>query len=118
MQTEEQPDTLYAWCAGMFDGVGLVAVTPEEGPGGKHYHALTFEVIGIDEDKGDRFLRAAGNGEYDASIGVYTISGFAAVRGFVQALWPYLTRQSRARVNESIRHYKRYRLVDGGKISQ
>lgn len=96
---------LTAWAAGCFEATGVVMITPEEGPTGKPYVGIAVEVIlPPRRDAAERFLMVANNGNAEGSA--WTLGGYAAVRGFVQTLWPYLTRDSKQYINDELKRFK------------
>lgn len=96
---------LTAWVAGCFEATGVIIITPEEGPTGKPYVGVMVEVILPPRNAaGERFLKAVNNGTVDGTA--WRLGGYAAVRGFAQTLWPYLTRDTKQYINDELKRYK------------
>lgn len=99
-------DQLLAWCAGMVDGVGVIACTHEVGPTRKHVSIMLAVAAG--EGQGiERFITAAGNGgASERSSSLFELGGYNAIHGFIEDLWPYLTQASRSEINAEFRRFK------------
>ena len=95
---------LMVWCAGVVEGCGIITATTEEGPTGKQYAALTLHVPISHESQINRFMIAANNGTHEH--GLWELSGSAAVKGFLQSIWTWLTPEGKSYFNEQIRKFK------------
>lgn len=103
---------LLIWAAGVVEGAGVVAVHIVQGPM-KIYPALSLLVPLSDSSQIRRMTIAAGNGNVSKTPTGFELSGYAAVRGFVEQLWPYLTVAKRREINMEM---KRLKLMKAGKI--
>lgn len=96
---------LTAWVAGCFEATGVIIVSPEVGPTGKPYAAITIEVILPPRSTaGERFIMAVNNGTVEGTA--WRLGGYAAVRGFAQTLWPYLTPDTKRYINDELKRFK------------
>lgn len=102
---------LTAWVAGRIEASSSeVYVT--EGPT-KPYVAIGIDIPG-DEAMANRFTTIANNGTYDGRY--WHLGGYAAIRGFAQTMWPYLSPAARQGFNKAFRTYKKLKagLKHGG----
>lgn len=97
---------LTAWVAGCFEATGVIIVSSSIGPTDKPYATIGVEVIlpPGNESAGKRFLKVANNGTVNGSA--WHLGGYAAVRGFLATIWPYLTPRSKHHYNEEIKRFK------------
>jgi len=93
------------WAAGMIDGCGVVVATIEQGPT-RTYAALSLIVVSKRFDAHARMMSAAGNGERLEDDKGFLLSGYAAVRGFIAEVWPWLTADTKREINAEIKKYK------------
>lgn len=103
MNTEE----LASWTAGMIEGVGVLAATIEQGPSGREYAAIGLYVAFNSPEHEARLSTAMGNGgttqEYPT---VWQLGGYAAIKGFLPTIWPFLTPSTRSAFNAELRKFK------------
>lgn len=99
---------LLIWAAGVLDGCGMVACTVESGPNGHMYHALTLLVPLADAEQIRRLTIAAGNGSVSREPVGFELGGKAAVKGFLEAVWQWLSPGTRKRFNIELRRFKMY----------
>jgi hypothetical protein len=93
------------WAAGMIDGCGVVVATIEQGPT-RTYAALSLVVVCKRRDALSRMISAVSNGEILEDDTGYLLSGYAAVRGFIAEVWPWLTADTKREINAEIKKYK------------
>ena len=91
------------WAAGMLDGCGVVVATIEQGPT-RTYAALSLVIVSKRSDALARIIGAAANGEVLENA--FLLSGYAAVRGFIAEVWPWLTADTKREINAEIKKYK------------
>ena len=104
---------LTAWVAGRVEGAGEFWVTTEIGR--KPYMAIAIQLNDVgDEMTANRLSVVANNGSLEGQT--WHPGGYAAVRGFVETLWPYLTPETKRRINDAIKFYKQKKaaLKNGG----
>lgn len=96
---------LTAWVAGYFEATGAIIIGTDQGPSGKTYATIEVDVILSPHNRsGERFLQVAGNGTLEDTS--WRLGGYAAVRGFVETLWPYLTKDSKQYINTELKRFK------------
>lgn len=95
---------LTAWVAGRLEAAEWF-VGVEKGPTGKPYIFVYLELPQVDEITVNRLTRVANNGTL-AGTNRWHFGGYAAVRGFAQTLWPYLTPAAKRQFNQAIKQYK------------
>jgi hypothetical protein len=93
------------WAAGMIDASGRVIASVEQGPT-RTYAALSLVVVCNRFDAHARMMSAANNGERLQDDKAFLLSGYAAVRGFLAEVWPWLTNDTKREINAEIRKYK------------
>lgn len=91
------------WAAGMIDGCGMVVATIEQGPT-RMYAALSLVIVSKRPAAVARMMSAVSNGE--VLEGAYLLSGYAAVRGFIAEVWPWLAADTKREINAEIKKYK------------
>lgn len=103
------------WAAGVIEGCGVVAVTIEQGPT-RMYHAIGLLAVTGNPDVNDRLIDAVGNGDVimaPSGDPCFELGGYAAIRGFLADIWPFLTPHKRTEINSELRRYK---LLKSGKL--
>lgn len=98
---------MLAWVAGLLDGCGAYIIEPQEGPT-KKYVSICINFPTGEEDQWKRLESVVGNGMSVTGRG-WEISGYAAVRGFLDTIWPYMSPSGRHQANEAIKFYKNAR---------
>lgn len=93
------------WAAGLIDGCGVVITSIEQGPT-RMYAAFSLLVRTRDRSALVRMKGAVNNGEILEDDQGFLLSGYAATRGFIAEVWPWLSTETKERINIEIRKYK------------
>jgi hypothetical protein len=96
---------LLAWSAGVIEGCGVIACSIEQGPI-RMYHAIDLLVPVSDSAQIRRLTIAAGNGSVSREPLGFALGGPAAIRGFLEELWPYLSAGKKKEFNAELRRFK------------
>lgn len=107
MNTKE----LMAWSAGVIEGCGVLSVSIEQGPT-RMYHAIDLLVPLDNSQQIKRLTIAANNGSVSKMPKGFHLGGYAAIRGFLEELWPYLSPAKKKEFNGELKRYKYYRAQD------
>jgi hypothetical protein len=102
---------LLIWSAGVIEGCGILAVSIQQGPT-RMYHAIDLLVPLNDSRQIRRLTIAANNGSVSKMPKGFHLGGHAAVRGFLEDLWPYLSPAKKKEFNAELKRYKYYRAQD------
>lgn len=94
---------LTAWVAGRLEAAEWF-VGVDKGPTNA-YIFIFLQVPEADMISANRLTTVANNGVHER--GTWHFGGYAAVRGFADTLWPYLTPAAKRHFNDNIREYKR-----------
>ena len=96
-------DELLIWAAGVLDGNGKFHARTVQGPT-KPYIEVSIELHPGRPSTLTRLQKALNNGTIHGNL--FIMSGVAAFRGAVEALWPYLSIDSKREVNAILRRIK------------